>query len=82
MIFIACGLFLERIAILENGRKVFDGDKVNLLKKRQQFNTFFLPDYIEKLEELGILEGNEERALTKESCTELILEKFGGGLNG
>lgn len=74
--------FLRRIAILEKGKKVFDGDKVNLLKKRQKFNTFFLPDYIEKLEELGILEGNEERALTKESCMELILEKFGGVLNG
>lgn len=74
--------FLQRIAILEKGKKVFDGDKVNLLKKRKEFNTFFLPDYIEKLEELDILSGNEERALSKESCLELILEKFGGGLNG
>jgi ABC-type multidrug transport system ATPase subunit len=73
---------LQRIAILEKGKKVFDGDKVNLLKKRKEFNTFFLPDYIEKLEELDILSGNEERALSKESCLELILEKFGGGLNG
>lgn len=73
---------LKRVIILEKGRKIFDGDRVELLKKREELEAFFLPDYIDKLRSLGILKGNEERALTKEGCIELIAEKLGGELNG
>jgi len=69
---------LKRVIILEKGKKIFDGDKISLLKNRKNLDTYFLPDYVEKLEELEILEGNEEKALSQEACLSYIQEVFGG----
>lgn len=69
---------LKRVVILEKGKKIFDGDRLSLLKNRKNLDTYFLPDYVEKLEELKILEGNEEKAFSQEACLSYIQEVFGG----
>lgn len=69
---------LKRVVVLDKGKKIFDGDKISLLKDRKNFHRYFLPDYVEKLEELNLLEGNEEKALDEESCLNYIKEVFGG----
>lgn len=70
----------DRVVLLHKGRKVFDGDRITLLEHKDEYLQYinFMPDYVEKLDELKLLKGNEERALTKEGCIEVILEKFGG----
>lgn len=73
----------QRVILLHEGKKVFEGDRKKLLENKDDYMKYinFLPDYVEKLDELNLLKGNEERALTKEGCMKVIMEKF-GDLNG
>ncbi len=69
---------LERVVILEKGKKIFDGDRIDLLKNHDRYSTYFLPDYVEALYKLSILKGNESYALNKYDALKLIEKYYGG----
>ncbi len=72
---------LERVIILEKGQKIFDGDRINLLKRHNKLDTYFFPDYVEALHKLSLLKGNEEYALNKHDALRLIQLHYGGEKN-
>jgi len=72
--------YLKNIAILEHGEIIFTGDKASLLKKRELLKNenLFFPTYIDFLINRELIYGNEEKAITKEGCNEIIREALKG----
>ncbi len=69
---------LTRVIILESGKKVFDGDRKELIRNRDKFKGrgVYFPDFILELEKRNLLSHNKNKNLTitKEKAIEIILK--------
>lgn len=70
--------YLDRVVLLEGGKKIFDDKKIELLKKKKYFKgkKIFFPEFIEYLDTYGLLKGNEDRVINKEKALEIIEENL------
>lgn len=70
--------YLDRVVLLEGGKKVFDDKRIELLRKKKDFKgkKIFFPEFVEYLDSYNLLEGNEVRVINKEKAIEIVEENL------